>query len=81
MIGFNFVGWYCPNKLPLQVAPPDHPKGTTWVWDDGSGVVLKADDVANEEREQRKAEQKEEVRVCCINCTKNSGCGCCYFGG
>ncbi|CAN0233871.1 unnamed protein product [Ascophyllum nodosum] len=45
---------------PPKVAPPDHPKGTTWVWDDGSGVVLKADDVANEEREQRKAEQKEE---------------------
>lgn len=46
----------------IQVAPPDHPAGTTWVWDDGSGVVLKAEGKANEEIEQRKAEQKEEVR-------------------
>ena len=46
-----------------QVAPPDHPAGTTWVWDDGSGVVLKAEEKAKEELEQRKAEQKEEVRV------------------
>lgn len=44
-----------------QVAPPDHPAGTTWVWDDGSGVVLKAEEKAQEEIEQRKAEQKEEV--------------------
>lgn len=48
----------------IQVAPPDHPAGTTWVWDDGSGVVLKAEEKAQEEIEQRKAEQKEEVRVC-----------------
>lgn len=47
----------------MQVAPPDHPAGTTWVWDDGSGVVLKAEEKAQEEIEQRKAEQKEEVRV------------------
>lgn len=46
-----------------QVAPPDHPAGTTWVWDDGSGVVLKAEEKAQEEMEQRKAEQKEEVRA------------------
>ena len=45
------------------MAPPDHPAGTTWVWDDGSGVVLKAEEKAKEEIEQRKAEQKEEVRV------------------
>ena len=45
-----------------QVAPPDHPAGTTWVWDDGSGVVLKAEEKAQEEMAQRKAEQKEEVR-------------------
>eukprot|EP00903_Cladosiphon_okamuranus_P013273 g12375.t1 len=43
-----------------KVAPPDHPAGTTWVWDDGSGVVLKAEEKAQEEIEQRKAEQKEE---------------------
>eukprot|EP00752_Nemacystus_decipiens_P015075 g13429.t1 len=43
-----------------KVAPPDHPAGTTWVWDDGSGVVLKAEEQAKEEIEQRKAEQKEE---------------------
>lgn len=46
----------------IQVAPPDHPAGTTWVWDDGSGVVLKAEGKGKEEIEQRKAEQKEEVR-------------------
>lgn len=46
------------------MAPPDHPAGTTWVWDDGSGVVLKAEEKAKEEIEQRKAEQKEEV--CCF---------------
>lgn len=45
----------------IQVAPADHPAGTTWVWDDGSGVVLKAEEKAREEIEQRKAEQKEEV--------------------
>lgn len=44
------------------MAPPDHPAGTTWVWDDGSGVVLKAEEKAKEEIEQRKAEQKQEVR-------------------
>lgn len=49
---------YCRQE---QVAPPDHPAGTTWVWDDGSGVVLKAEETAQEEIEQRKAEQKEEV--------------------
>ncbi|CAM9201411.1 unnamed protein product [Ectocarpus sp. 8 AP-2014] len=43
-----------------KVAPPEHPAGTTWVWDDGSGVVLKAEGKAKEEIEQRKAEQKEE---------------------
>ncbi|CAM9662702.1 unnamed protein product [Laminaria digitata] len=43
-----------------KVAPSDHPAGTTWVWDDGSGVVLKAEEKAQEEIEQRKAEQKEE---------------------
>ncbi|CAM9454537.1 unnamed protein product [Ectocarpus sp. 4 AP-2014] len=43
-----------------QIAPPEHPAGTTWVWDDGSGVVLKAEGKAKEEIEQRKAEQKEE---------------------
>eukprot|EP00752_Nemacystus_decipiens_P017613 g15785.t1 len=43
-----------------KVAPPDHPAGTTWVWDDGSGVVLKAEEKAQEELQQRKAEQKEE---------------------
>lgn len=32
------------------------------MWDDGSGVVLKAEGTAKEELEQRKAEQKEEVR-------------------
>lgn len=50
------------------MAPPDHPAGTTWVWDDGSGVVLKAEEKAKEEIEQRKAEQKEEVhkRFCRI---------------
>lgn len=48
--------------LMTQVAPHDHPAGTTWVWDDGSGVVLKAEEKAQEEMEQRKAEQKEEVR-------------------
>lgn len=47
--------------MSIQVAPPDHPAGTTWVWDDGSGVVLKAEGKAQEEMEQRKAEQKEEV--------------------
>lgn len=31
------------------------------MWDDGSGVVLKAEEKAKEEIEQRKAEQKEEV--------------------
>lgn len=49
----------------IQVAPPEHPAGTTWVWDDGSGVVLKAEEKAKEEIEQRKAEQKEEVRIVC----------------
>ncbi|CAM9319251.1 unnamed protein product [Ectocarpus sp. 12 AP-2014] len=44
-----------------HVAPPDHPAGTTWVWDDGSGVVLKAEEMAKKEIEQRRAEQKEEV--------------------
>lgn len=33
------------------------------MWDDGSGVVLKAEESAKEEIEQRKAEQKEEVRT------------------
>lgn len=45
----------------VQVAPPDHPAGTTWVWSEGSGVVLKAKEKALKEIEQRKAEQKEEV--------------------
>lgn len=53
-------------SLVTQVAPPDHPAGTTWVWDDGSGVVLKAAEKAQEEMEQRKAEQKEEVRAVCL---------------
>jgi len=50
------------DDVEFQVAPADHPAGTTWVWDDGSGVVLKAEEKAQEEIEQRKAEQKEEVR-------------------
>lgn len=49
--------------LRLQVAPADHPKGTTWVWDDGSGVVMKAENAAKEAMEQRQAQQKEEVNI------------------
>ncbi|CAN0065142.1 unnamed protein product, partial [Choristocarpus tenellus] len=43
-----------------KVAPADHPAGTTWVWDDGSGVVLKTESMEEEERHRRDMEEKEE---------------------